>query len=181
MNQYITVGNTSVNSTIDNNGKTFPLGQPFCTCLCLPCLSTLTYPTDLDVSHDDIIVSILTSLSLDYFKQPPSLTAYPPNPARHFKLSNMTPFGARLVTEVIGCSAASPAAVAAPRVYYTPGQYGYKAANASHKFIRMRLNHGILPLSSIRGGKCAGRSDGLCALEDFLESQKNATALADYQ
>jgi hypothetical protein len=67
------------------------------------------------------------------------------------------------------------------RVYYTPTQFGYNPANAPEKFIRMRLNHGILPLSSIRGGKCAGRSDGLCPLADFVESEKNAFNLSNYQ
>jgi hypothetical protein len=45
----------------------------------------------------------------------------------------------------------------------------------------MRLNNGIVPLSSIRGGACAGRTDGLCSLTNFLTSQKNATSLANYQ
>jgi hypothetical protein len=45
----------------------------------------------------------------------------------------------------------------------------------------MRLNNGILPLSSIRGGACSGRSDGLCGMQQFLQSQANATALANYQ
>ena len=44
----------------------------------------------------------------------------------------------------------------------------------------MRLNDGILPLDTIRGGKCEGRSDGLCALDDFLESQAGAYELSNY-
>lgn len=45
----------------------------------------------------------------------------------------------------------------------------------------MRLNNGILPLDTIRGGKCSGRSDGLCGMEDFLASQYQAEELANYQ
>ncbi len=63
---------------------------------------------------------------------------------------------------------------------YTLGGNGYKPANATHKFMRMRLNNGIVPLASIRGGGCAGRTDGLCPLGSFLQSQNNATGLANY-
>jgi hypothetical protein len=45
----------------------------------------------------------------------------------------------------------------------------------------MRLNSGILPISTIRGGFCAGRTDGLCPLTKFLNSQANASAQANYQ
>lgn len=90
--QYITSSNSSVNYTDTDNSKDFPLGRPFYA----------------DFSHDDILVSVMTAMSLDYFRDPPSLTEYPPNPDRHFILSNMTPFGARLITEVIGCGSADP-------------------------------------------------------------------------
>jgi hypothetical protein len=123
-------------------------------------------------------------MSLDYIRDPPSLTQFPPNPHRHFILSHLTPFGARLITETIGCSLSDPAPVEKPRVSYTPGQYGYNASNATHKFIRMRLNHGILPLNTIKGGACgnytSGRVDGMCALGDFMRSQQNNTVMANY-
>lgn len=163
-NQYITTSNSSVNVTLDNNPNTFPLGQPFYA----------------DFSHDDIIISVLTAMSMDYFRDPPSLSQYPPNSTRRFNLAHLTPFGARLITEVIGCSSPNPEAVKNSRVSYTPGQYGYDASNATNKFIRMRLNNGILPLDSLREGSCQGRTDGLCALNDFLTTQKNAGQLANY-
>ena len=50
--QFITSSNSSVNSTYDNNEADFPLGQAFYA----------------DFSHDDIIISVLTALSLDYFR-----------------------------------------------------------------------------------------------------------------
>lgn len=119
-------------------------------------------------------------MSVDYFHQPPSLSQYPPDPLRHFFLSRLTPFGAKLITEVVGCAESEPKAVHRHRTYYTPGQYGYDATNAPYKFVRMRLNDGILPLATIRGGKCEGRTDGLCALGDFVASQADAAALANY-
>jgi hypothetical protein len=92
----------------------------------------------------------------------------------------MTPFGAKLVTEVIGCADPDPKPVRDKRVTYYPSQYGYEESKATNKFIRMRLNNGIVPLDSIRGGKCEGRSDGLCKLDDFVASQADAEKLANY-
>jgi hypothetical protein len=70
------------------------------------------------------------------------------------------------------------------RVSYTPGQYGYNPNDASHKFVRMRLNNGILPLNTLREGSCGnaqtGRVDGMCAMSSFIESQKNVESLANY-
>ena len=163
--EYITSSNSSVNSTYDNNTAEFPLNQAFYA----------------DFSHDDIIISVLTALSMDYFRDPPSLTAVPPNPNRTFILSHLTPFGARLITEVIGCSSSDPTPVPAHRTQYYPTQYGYNPANATNKFIRMRLNNGILPLNTIRGGACAnGRPDGMCAMSSFVASQAGSYALSNY-
>lgn len=153
-----------MNSTLTNNPTDFPLGRPFYA----------------DFSHDDILISVLTALSVDYFREHPRLTQYPPDPDRHFILSHLTPFGARLITEVIGCADADPKAVHDYRTQYYPSQYGYNAANASHKFIRMRLNNGIIPLNTIRGEACMGRTDGMCAMSDFLQSQADVEELANY-
>ena len=164
-NQYISSSNSSINSSITDNAADFPLGRPFYA----------------DFTHDDIIVSVLTSMSVDYFREHPNLQQYPPDPTRHFVLSHMTPFGGRLITEVIGCSSPNPTAVHNHRTSYYPTQYGYNPANATSKFIRMRLNNGIIPLETIRGGYCVGRTDGLCAQDSFLASQWEAEKLANYQ
>ena len=116
---------------------------------------------------------------MDYFREAPSLTQFPPDANRHFILSHMTPFGARLITEVIGCANAEPTPVQVHRTQYFPAQYGYNAANATNKFIRMRLNNGILPLNSIRNSTCT-RIDGMCAMEAFLESQVGSYAMSNY-
>lgn len=162
--QYITSSNSSVNSTITDNAADFPLDIPFYA----------------DFTHDDIIVSLLTSMSVDYYRDHPDVSTYPPNPDRHFILSRITPFGARLITEVIGCAEPNPMVQRNSRTQYYPTQYGYDAANASHKFVRMRLNNGIVPLDTIRGGKCQGRTDGLCPMDNFLASQYENMELANY-
>lgn len=154
-NQYITISNSSVNTSLDNNAADFPLGHRFYA----------------DFSHDHIIISVLTSMSLDYLREAPSLQQDPPDLSRHFVLSRLTPFGARLVIEVVGCAEANPTAMREHRTYYHPTSYGYKPADAQHKFIRMRLNNGILPFDTIRGGFCEGRTDGMCAMNHFLASQ----------
>jgi hypothetical protein len=164
-NQYTTSSDSSVNSTLTNNSADFPLGRPFY----------------LDASHDDIIVSVLTAMSLDYLKDPPNLSQYPPNATRRFVLSNLTPFGARLITEVIGCKDPNPTAKSTHFAPYYITQYCFNPTYAPNKFVRMRLNSGILPLSSIRGWLCEGRTDGLCPLSKFIESQKDADKLANYQ
>ena len=163
-NQYITSSNSSVNSSLTNSSRNFPLGQKFYA----------------DFSHDDIIISALTAASLDYIKDPPSLTQYPPDPNRHFILSHLTPFSARLVTEVIGCTGNSPAPNSVSQTQYYPTQYGYNPANATAKFIRMRLNNGILPLSTIRGGYCGNRTDGMCPMTSFIKSQISAYDESNY-
>ncbi|KAG4430941.1 hypothetical protein IFR05_013579 [Cadophora sp. M221] len=58
---------TSVNYTITNNVAQFPLDQKFYA----------------DFSHDDIIISALAAISIDYFRDPPSLTEFPPNPSEN--------------------------------------------------------------------------------------------------
>lgn len=85
------------------------------------------------------------------------------------------------MTEVIGCTSPTPAANPYHSTIYSRTANGYNTANATSKFIRQRLNNGILPLNSIRGGACEGRSDGMCPLADFVRSQENSTNLANYQ
>ena len=41
-------------------------------------------------------------------------------------------------------------------------------------------NNGIVPISSIRGGGCEGRTDGMCPMSSFLKSQQNAYAMSNY-
>jgi len=66
-------------------------------------------------------------------------------------------------------------------VQYYPTQYGYNASDAPYKFIRLRLNNGILPLTTIRGGMCTNsRPDAMCAMDNFLASQAKAYEQSNY-
>ena len=160
-NQYLYVGNTSVNSTLDSNPTTFPLEQPFY----------------LDMTHDNMIIAALTALGLKYFRGPPTGLPYnishAPNPPETFRLSQVTPFGARLYTEVLTCSASNPIVKKSKvkTVYSNPN-----ITNGT-KFIRMKLNGKTLPLHTLG---CPSRSDGICALEDFLATQLESAHKAQY-
>ncbi|POS88367.1 hypothetical protein EPUL_000106 [Erysiphe pulchra] len=165
----ITSSSSSVNSTLTGNPATFPTNQAFYA----------------DFSHDDVLISALAALSIEYFHSPPNVTQYPPESDSKHTLSQVIPFGARLVTETIGCDSANPKPRRFPTIHYKFGQDGYEASKATHKFVRMRLNNGIVPLNTIRDGVCGdektGRIDGMCALKDFVSNQEKITALANYQ
>lgn len=160
--QYITTSDNSINSTLNSNPDTFPLNQKIY----------------FDTTNDFMILGTLTAMSIDYFKGALPFT-YPPPSNRTFKLTQMTQYAGRLTTERIGCISENPA-VKRRVTQYTNEQYGY-SSNAQYKFVRLRLNNAILPLNTIRGGLCAGRTDGLCSLSNFVASQANASALANYQ
>lgn len=166
--KLINSSDTSVNSSITDNEDTFPLGMKFYA----------------DFTHDKMVLATLTALSLDYFRHAPDLKKYPPKKGSSFQVSHMAPFTARLITEVIGCDSAHPKPEKKERVRYYASQYGYEdleSKKSRHQFVRMRLNGGILPLSSIRGGACKGRSDELCPLESFVKSQAKAKERANYR
>jgi hypothetical protein len=165
--KYIKESHSSVNSSITNNHETFPLGMKFYA----------------DFTHDKMVLGTLTALSIDYFRQLPDLHTYPPDKDRLFRISKIVPFTARLITEVIGCDSEHPKPEKYDRVRYYASQYGYGSDTRSgkYRFIRMKLNGAILPLSSIRGGACKGRSDELCPLGKFIESQELARKRANYR
>lgn len=163
-NKYITVSHSSINSTLDSSPNTFPLNQSFY----------------FDGSHDTTIVNVLSALSIDYFRENVSLV-YPPPSRSNFRISHMTPFAARLITEKIGCISPTPNETNSTRTQYTKSQYKYSAALATNKFIRIRLNDGIIPLDTMRGGLCSvGRTDGMCPLNRFITAQGINEILANY-
>lgn len=125
--------------------------------------------------------SVIVAESAGFLRDPLPLDAVPPPANRTFRLSYLTPFGTRLYTELIGCASSSPAEVSAPYTHTYPESNGYNPSNASYKFIRQVWNNAVVPLSSIDGGLCAGRGDGLCSLDNFLDSQKDAEKKANYQ
>lgn len=136
---------------------------------------------------------MITAESVEYFNNGAlPINANPPPANRTFRLSYLTPFATRLYTEVIGCISASPAEMQTPYTLYTPTSNGYDPGNAPYKFIRQVWNNAIVslprplicfksshafsqvPLATIEGGACAGRSDGMCPLQSFLQSQADA-------
>lgn len=163
--KYIYASNSSINSTLSSNPSTFPLDQKFY----------------LDMTNDLTILALLASMSLDYFRQP--AVQFPLQNHEYLRASEITPYAARLVIEKIGCKSKVPRARSQSVTQYTNSQYNYSMEDAVHKFVRMRLNNGILPLKTIRGGACnlPRRPDGLCPLKNFLRSQKDAAKLANFQ
>jgi hypothetical protein len=100
-------------------------------------------------SYIVIRVSVVTALSVEYFKADMSTSAYPPDPKRHFVISHLTPFGARLETEVLGCASATPKPKEKASTIYSIGQNGYKPNNAPHKFVRIRWSVSSLTVSLV--------------------------------
>jgi hypothetical protein len=139
-NRYITDASNGVNVTLDNNPDTFPLEQPFY----------------LDMSHDSVIVSVLTALGFDFLDK--DLPANKIPAPRQFIVSRLTPFGARLFVEVLG----------------------YKAKHQDNEklVVRLKLNNRILPLGSLND--CPASPDGLCPLDKFLSSVHHQLDTGDF-
>lgn len=165
--KLIKESDSSVNSSLTDNEDSFPLGMKFYA----------------DFTHDKMVLGTLTALSIDYFKHLPNLEKYPPNKHRLFRASNIVPFTARLITEVIGCDSEQPKPEKHERVRYYASQHGYgrDVKDDKYHFVRMKLNGAILPLSTVRGGACEGRPDELCRLEKFVKSQEKAKERASYK
>lgn len=119
---------TTENSTLDSNPTYFPLDQPIY----------------VDFTHDDIILSVLTSLNYTQVVGE-YLSPYYADPNRTFKLSYITPFAARLVFEVIECD------------------------GKQEQYIRTKLNDAVIPYSEAQG--CPG-GKALCPMKDFVGFQQ---------
>lgn len=126
--ELITEPGNGVNVTLTGSEETFPLGQPFY----------------MDMTHDSVIVSVLTSLGLDFLERdlPGDRMPVP----RQFIVSRLTPFGARLYVEVLDCNEGME-------------NVGY---------VRLKLNNRILPLKGLK--HCAASTTGLCRMDDFIKS-----------
>jgi len=161
--KLIPSSDTSINSTYDNNTDTFPLGQPFY----------------MDMSHDDIIISVMAALNLDYFKYP-SLTGLPGDvdhaPDRTFRISDVTPFGARFMTEVWTCPNDVTFDSLDPVLYSNPI---LESTERTTKYIRFMLNNSPLPLVGVPG--CENSTNGFCALDGFLSGIPELVKRANYR
>ncbi|KAK9482417.1 histidine phosphatase superfamily [Lipomyces starkeyi] len=124
----------SINVTITGDEETFPLDQPFY----------------MDMTHDTVIIAILTALGIPFGTLPSDSMLQP----RLFVTSRLTPFGARLYVELIDCP------------------------EFSETQIRLKLNGRVLPLTGV--GNCPTTEDGFCPESVFIEALRTATANVDY-
>ncbi|OJJ51781.1 hypothetical protein ASPZODRAFT_55754 [Penicilliopsis zonata CBS 506.65] len=161
--KLIFASDTSINYTYDDNTAQFPLHQPLY----------------MDMSHDDIILSVLTALGLSYFRYGPDGlpedVAHAPEP-RTFHLNEMTPFGARLASEVWTCPAGVSFDELAPVLYRNPD---LSATPNTTDYLRFVLNNAPLPLDGL--ASCANSSQGFCPLQDFLQGVPQLHEEAEYQ
>lgn len=163
--KLITSSDTSINVTYDDNAAQFPLDQPFY----------------LDMSHDDIIVSVLTALGLDYFRYSsksglPSNVDHAPSD-RTFNTSEITPFGARFISEVWTCPGNKTSFDnLVPVLYQNPD---LSSVPVKTDYIRFVLNGAPLPLDGLAG--CEGSKNGFCAVKDFLSGVPTLKKDAMYQ
>lgn len=142
-----------INVTLDNNTKTFPLGQ------------TLNF----DFSHDTNIMSILTAFGFTQFA--PYLPATQLTPNRNLIVSHMEPFGARLDIEVIN----TPSPLNGSR----KGGDSYESGPPT-TYIHFILNQRTLPLGP-SFPPCGLRDDGWCELTTFLDVQSQNLDEAMYE
>lgn len=159
--RLIYTSHSSVNYTYDDNLAQFPLDQPLY----------------MDMSHDDIITSVLTALDLEYFKFGPN--GMPPlehAPHRTFRLSDVTPFGARLFSEIWTCPSNTSFTHLDPVMYSNPDLSSKKGTT---DYIRFVLNNAPLPLDGNPG--CKNHQNGFCKVTDFLAGVPKMKEDAMYQ
>lgn len=154
---------TSINYTYDDNTAQFPLDQPFY----------------MDMSHDDIIVSVLTALGLKYFKYGdrglPGDVDHAVNTTFH--LNQITPFGARLISEIWTCPSDHKSFTDLdPVLYENPD---LSSQNGTTDYIRFVLNDAPVPLDGLVG--CEGVKDGFCPVQKFLTGVPTLKQQAMYQ
>ncbi|ANB11052.1 acid phosphatase PHO11 [Sugiyamaella lignohabitans] len=136
--------NKGVNLTLDNDPATFPLGQPFY----------------LDMTHDSIIISVLTAIGFDFInKELPTDKLLAP---RQFVASRLVPFGARLIFDILECDDSTSSD--------SPPDLNY--------YVRVSLNSRVLPLGSLHD--CPQSEDGFCPLDKFASSLQRQISSIDF-
>lgn len=152
---------TSINYTYDNNEATFPLHQPLY----------------MDMSHESTIISALVTMNLTYFRYGPhGLPVIDHAPPRNFSTSEMTPYSARLVSEIWTCPVSTSLHHLGPVLYRNPD---LSSVPNTTDYIRFVLNDAPVPLDGLI--ECAGSVNGFCALDDFLKAVPQMKNDAMYQ
>lgn len=134
-NKLIDSSHNGVNTTLSSSPDTFPLGQPFYA----------------DFTHDSVIVSVLSALQFEWTKT--NLSSKKIQVPRQFILSRLTPFGARLYVEILGCE--------------------------DDEMVRLKLNDRVLNLGDLK--HCPNDSTGLCPLSGFISSLDYALEALDFE
>ncbi|KGO65768.1 Histidine phosphatase superfamily, clade-2 [Penicillium expansum] len=160
--KLINSSDTSINYTYTNNEAQFPFGQPFY----------------MDMSHDDIILSVINALGFDYFKYgPKGLPVHIDHaPERNFSLSQMTPFGARFISEIWTCPRDVSFDDLDPVLYANPT---IMSTTNTTKYIRFVLNNSPVPQDGLIG--CEDSSNGFCHLDKFLSGIPTLKDKAQFQ
>lgn len=167
--KLIQSSDTSINYTFDNNEAQFPLHQPLY----------------MEMSHDSNIISVLTALGLEYFNYGPhGLPPLPHAPPRNFSTNQVTPYGARLVSEIWTCPTSSTRNASLrhldPVLYHNPDLSSGPSSKNTTEYIRFVLNGAPLPLDGVAG--CQDHSvNGFCAVPEFLKAVPIMKQNAEYQ
>ncbi|KAG0150118.1 hypothetical protein CROQUDRAFT_38804, partial [Cronartium quercuum f. sp. fusiforme G11] len=108
--------------------------------------SSESFPLDraiyLDFSHDNQMISIITAMGLK--RAEPLLSAeVPPRPQREWRISSIVPFAGRMTVEKLTCD------------------------QMRGEQVRVFLND-----AQVRMPMCEDRLEGMCTLEDFVNSQR---------
>ena len=130
---------TSENATLNNNADTFPLHRRFYT----------------DFTHDSVITAVLAAFELPELNE--ELTPTFASPRRKFKTSQLVPFAARLVVEVLECGS---------------------DAKAKQRLVRFLLNDAVMPLGQLP--ECEKRPDGMGRFDKFVQSQQKSFERAEW-
>ncbi|KIW14294.1 hypothetical protein PV08_07076 [Exophiala spinifera] len=154
-------GSTNVNSTLDEMNSTFPLNQ------------TLYF----DFSHDTNIMSIITAFGLKQFAQPLLPTGPPEN--QQLIVSHTTPFGARMVWEVI--RAPYPVKAKRPTSASAATSDYYDTSNeTSTTYLHLMINQRTVPLYKSYP-ECGERDDGWCELSTMMNIFSGLLDTARYE
>ncbi|KEF55159.1 uncharacterized protein A1O9_08813 [Exophiala aquamarina CBS 119918] len=140
-------GATNANATLDDMPSTFPLNQSLY----------------FDFSHDTNIMAIITAFGLKQFAQPLPSTGPPEN--QQLIVSHVTPFGARMVWEVI--DAPSPLQALRPSNANATSSDYYEQGNPT-TYIHLVINQRTVPLHKSYP-ECEQRDDGWCELSTVLK------------
>jgi len=122
---------TQTNQTLDASPVTFPLDRNFYA----------------DFSHDNQMVAIYSAIGLFRPDEPPATDRL--DLARTWRISRMTPFSGRMITEKLRCG-------------------------DGEEYVRILVNDAVQPLEF-----CGANEDGLCTLSAFVESQGYARSNGD--